>query len=123
MDSTEKEKEAARFTITNRMAGFLMIFAGVVVVPLAQHQHRWQSYVACVLLAAVAVCSAGMIKGRSAFVWLAVALWFVSSGFAASWVWGTDAAWLLFFPGLPIPLDMIVDLLPATRTLAPSSTS
>lgn len=123
MDDTEKEKEVARFTITTRMGGFLMIFAGVAVVPLAQHQHRWQSYVACVFLAAIAVCSAGMIKGRSAFVWLAVALWFVSSGFAAFWLWGTDLALLLVFPGLPVPLDMIVEFLPATKTLAPPSTS
>jgi uncharacterized membrane protein HdeD (DUF308 family) len=114
---SEQEKESARFAITLRMPGFLMIHAGVIAVPLALQQHRWQSFVACVLLSTVGACGAGMVKGRPVFVWLAVALWFISSGFSAIWLWDTEFAWLVVFPGLMVPLDMVVDLLPATRTL------
>lgn len=120
MDDTEKTKEDARFAIALRMSGFVMLFAGVFVAPLGLAQHRWPCFFACLLLGAIAACGAGMIKGRPRFVWVAVGVWLVASAFGAFWLWGTDLAWLIFFPGLPVPLDLVIDVLPATRVLAPA---
>lgn len=117
MTAEEKVRIDAVFTITMRMAGFVMVHAGIVAVPLALTGHKWPAFVSCVLLRFLVVCSAFLVRGITAFVWVAVALWFASSGFALSWLWGTDYAWLHFFPGLPVPLDMAVDLLPATKKL------